>query len=264
MRKLKIGLALGAGGARGISHLAFLQAMEELGVKPDIISGSSIGALIGAYYSAGLSYKEIYHILLNIDLKDMAKFFDFSLFDSSGFVKGKGVEEFIKDTLPVHDFESLSIPLKIVATDYWKREEVIFENGDLVKPIRASISIPVLFEAVPHNDTILVDGVITNPVPYDILKDDCDLLIAIDVTGLNTPPSTMAIPNRIEIMINTIQIMQASIIRSKGIEADVAIFAQPELKNIGVFDFHKHKEIWEGTKLHVERFKKDLKHKLKL
>jgi len=261
---LRIGLALGAGGAKGMAHLAFLQAMEDLGVRPTIISGCSIGALIGAYYAAGLSPKDINSILLDIDLKDMTKFLDFSFFDSSGIIKGKGVENFIRNTLPVHEFKELNIPLKIVATDYWKREDVIFESGDLIKPIRASISIPVLFEAVSHNDTILIDGATTNPVPYDILKDKCDLIIAIDVTGKYTPSPTRGISSRIEMIINTLQIMQSAIVKCKGVDTAVAIFAQPELENINVLDFHKHEEIMLSVMPHVVKFKKDLKSKLNL
>ena len=151
-----IGIAFGAGGARGIAHLLMIEALDELGVKPAIIAGSSIGAVVGAFYAAGFSAKEmkeilhqlinpksdsVFDFLLKSDIVKMFTMFD-PQFIRSGFIKGEKFQNYMKNHLKVSRFEELKIPLKIVATDYWKKEAVIFEKGDLIQPIKASYSLP--------------------------------------------------------------------------------------------------------------------------
>ena len=154
-----IGIAFGAGGARGIAHLLMIEALDELGVKPSIISGSSIGAVVGAFYAAGFTAKEmkeildqlinpksdsVFDFLLKSDIVKMFTMFD-PQFIRSGFIKGEKFQNYMKSHLQVSRFEELKIPLKIVATDYWKKEAVVFEKGDLIQPIKASYSLPGLF-----------------------------------------------------------------------------------------------------------------------
>ena len=137
-----IGISFGAGGARGIAHLLMIEALDELGVKPTIISGSSIGAVVGAFYAAGFSAKEmreilnqlinpksdsVFDFLLKSDIVKMFTMFD-PQFIRSGFIKGEKFQNYMKSHLQVSRFEELKIPLKIVATDYWKKEAVIFER----------------------------------------------------------------------------------------------------------------------------------------
>jgi len=134
-----IGLALGGGGARGLCHIDFCMALDEMGLKPTIISGTSIGAIAGGFYAAGVSGAGMEEILEQIGIREISKMVDFSILNPSGLVKGKGVTDFLCKHLPAKTFEELLIPLKVVATDYWRREEVIFDSGDLIPAIRASI-----------------------------------------------------------------------------------------------------------------------------
>ena len=123
--------------------------------------------------------------------------------------------DFLRKNLPVKTFEALPIPLKIVATDYWKRRQLIFDSGDLIPAIRASISIPVIFEPVQMNDIILIDGGAVNPVPMSIIRDECDLLIAIDVSGTNIPPKKKSMPSMFDTIINTFHISETVFVENQ-------------------------------------------------
>lgn len=257
-KKPRIGLALGSGGAKGLSHIAFLKVLDDLDLKPSIISGTSIGALIGAFYSAGMDGKEIEKLFDDMGIRKMSSMVDISLFGGSGLLKGKKVEEFLTSHLPVRKFSELAIPLKVVATDFWKREEVVFDSGDLVTAIRASIAVPVVMEPMQIEGRILTDGGTVNPLPYDLIRDDCDILIAIDVSGEKVPEQHDPVPNMLENIFSTFQTMQASIIRSKMNNSRPEILVQPHLRNIQLMDFYRKDEIFEGVEKDVERFKKDL------
>jgi NTE family protein len=263
MRKFgskKIGLALGGGGAKGISHIAYLKALDEMGVRPSIIAGTSIGAIIGGFYAAGLSGAELEEGLQNIGLKDSVKMaVDFSLFSNSAIFKGKGVEDFLARKIPAKTFEELKIPLKVVATDFWNRKEVVFDSGDLVSAIRASFAMPAVFEPVVAGETVLIDGGAVNPLPYDLIRAECEVTIAIDVSGVKEQPEADPVPNMVESILATFQIMQASIVEAKKRTAPPDIYAKPLLKNIRVLDFYRYKEILGGVEEEVKLFKEELK-----
>jgi len=259
----KIGIALGAGGAKGLCHIAFLEALEDLGYRPSIISGTSIGALIGAFYASGLSAAEMKARLKKMNLFQMGKMIDFSIWKTSGMMEGRGIEKFLKKNLPVRIFENLPIPLKIVATDFWKRDEVIFKKGDLVQAVRASISMPALLMPIRFEGRVLIDGGAVNPLPYDIIRGDCDLLIAIDASGEKTPPHEQSLPNMLESIVSNIQIMEASIIKNmmKIIKPD--IYVKPELRGIRVLDFYKFDEIIGGMEEDIENFKFEVRKRMR-
>jgi NTE family protein len=255
----RLGLALGAGGAKGLCHIAFLKVLDELGVRPNVIAGTSIGAIIGAFYAAGLSGAELEQELMQIGLLDLSKIaLDFSLFSSSAILKGNGVEEFLKLALPVRTFEELPIPLKVVATDFWKREEVILDSGDLVSAIRASSALPFVFEPVILQDVVLIDGGAVNPLPYDLVQSECDFTIAIDVSGVKDQPDGL-VPNMLESVLSTFQIMQASIVAAKMNAGAPDVYVKPELRNIRVLDFYRYKEILTGVEAEVEQFREKVK-----
>lgn len=254
----KLGLSLGAGGAKGLCHISFLKILDELNVRPTLIAGTSIGAIIGAFYAAGMSGAELEQELKKISLKNLSKMaLDFSLFSYSAILKGKGVEEFLKLALPVQVFEELKIPLKVVATDFWKREAVVFDSGDLVSAIRASSAMPFVFEPVIMQGTVLIDGGAVNPLPYDLVQSECDCTIAIDVSGVKDQPDCL-VPNIVETVLSTFQIMQASIVAAKMKTKLPELYVKPELRNIRVLDFYRYREILLGVKEEVEQFREKL------
>ncbi|MDP8201105.1 MAG: patatin-like phospholipase family protein [Candidatus Tenebribacter burtonii] len=291
----KIGLTLGGGGARGICHIEFLKILDEMNLKPSIISGTSIGAIIGAFYASGLSGKEINDILDTIDisnkrpaevahlsnkegnklekfvdevvidlkeyyrkLENIHKIIDISFFKNSSFLHGKRIEKFFEENLPVRTFEELKIPLRIVATDYWEQKQVVFNSGDLIPAIRASMSIPAVFEPVILDDMVLIDGGITNNLPYDIIQDECDITIAIDVSGNLSIPEKIKVPNLFENIMNSFEILQDSVIKYQMKIKTPDIYIKPELKDVGILDFHKAYEILGSVKYDVRILKEEL------
>lgn len=276
MLKKKIGLTLGGGGARGICHIEFIKVLDNMNLKPSVISGTSIGAIIGAFYASGLTGKEINDILDKIDIsnkkidkdnsasktegskiekfvddkitdikeyykkfENIHKMIDISFFKNTSFIYGKGVEKFFNDNLPVKTFEELEIPLKIVATDYWEQKQVIFDSGDLISAIRASMSIPAVFEPVINDDMVLIDGGITNNLPYDIIQDECDITVAIDVSGNVSIPNKVKAPNLFDNIMNSFTILQDSILKYQMKIKTPDIYIKPELIDVGILDFHK-------------------------
>jgi NTE family protein len=256
----KIGVALGAGGAKGLSHIAFLQALDELGVRPAVIAGTSIGAVIGGFYAAGVSGNRLSQLVKDIGFRDLYKIvLDFSVLSQSAIFTGKGVEDFLSREIPVCTFEDTEIPLKVVATNFWDRRPVVFASGNLITAIRASMAMPAIFEPVILNDTVLIDGGAVNPLPYDLIREECDLTIAIDVSGEKTCARGNPVPNMVESILSTFQIMQASIVAAKKKLSPPDIYVKPALTNIRVLDFYRYKEILAGVQDEVQEFKETLR-----
>lgn len=259
----RIGVALGAGGAKGLCHLAFLQALDELGVRPAVIAGSSIGAVIGGFYAAGVSGARLEQLVQKIGFRDLSKIvLDFSILSNSAIFKGKGVGDFLSREIPARTFEEVQIPFKVVATNFWDRRPVVFETGNLITAIRASMALPALFEPVLLNGMVLVDGGAVNPLPYDLIRRECDLTIAIDVSGEKTYAPENPVPNMVESILSTFQIMQASIVEAKKQLSPPDIYIKPALTNIRVLDFYRYKEILAGVQDEVQKFKETLKNLL--
>lgn len=258
----RIGLTLGGGGARGFAHIPFLQAFDDLGIKPSIISGTSIGAILGALYASGCSARDIINMVHDLDLLSISKLMDLNILNIRGLVKGRGIESFLSKQLKAKTFEDLDIPLKIIATDFWDQTEVVIDEGDLVHAIRASISIPAIFEAVKKQEHVFVDGGISNPVPYDIIRDQCDILIAVDVSGAVTIPGDRPVPNLFENIMISNQILQKSILVNKLQVSRPDFLLTPRLEGFRILDFEKADEIIASAALEAVKFKKELKQQL--
>jgi len=177
----KVGLVLGSGSAKGLSHIGVLHFLEEADIKIDYIAGSSIGAMIGGAYAAGISINEIEDIALQTDLASSVKYF-IPTISKSGLITGTKVKEFLKDIVGDIEIENLNIPFAATATDIFTGQEIDFNKGNLVEAIRASISVPIIFQPVIHNDQILVDGGLANPLPINVACEmGADFIIAVNV-----------------------------------------------------------------------------------
>ena len=256
----RIGLALGGGGARGLAHVPMLEVLDELNIRPHRIAGTSIGAVMGALYASGMSGQEIRQLidrltvsedeswlsgLFEEDVGRWWKFFDVEL-GRGGLVNSQAFAVYLLETIGVSRFSELEIPLKVVTADFWKREQVVFDRGDLLPAIQASIAIPGLFSPLQYNGDVLVDGGLVNPVPYDLLFDECELVVAIDVSGNRNPVSDNG-PSYFETIFNTMQIMQASIVQEKMKYRPPDIYIRPALENIRVLDFNRAEEIYSQS-----------------
>jgi len=171
-KELKIGLALGSGAARGLAHIGVLKALIEEGIPIDYISGSSMGALVAAYYARKGEIANLEEIALKVDWKQLTRLLDPNLaLLFKGVIHGKKVKELLRTLIGDVEFKDLKIPLAVVATDVNTGEEVIIKEGSVVEAVRASISIPAIFMPVKLKNRFLIDGGIVNPVPVKVVKD---------------------------------------------------------------------------------------------
>jgi len=179
----KIGLALGSGAARGLAHIGVLKALEEEAIPIDIISGTSMGAIIGAYYAKERQAAILEEVALGIDWKKLARLLDLNLaLLQKGFVHGYKVKEFLQSLIGDVKFEDLEIPLAVVAADAETTEEIIITKGSVIEAVRASISMPVIFTPVKWQDRFLIDGGVVNPVPADVARNmGAEIVIAVNV-----------------------------------------------------------------------------------
>jgi len=176
----KVGLVLGSGSARGWAHLGVIQALAEAGVRVDYVAGTSIGALVGAFYAAG-KIETLRNIILELDRKQIALLFDM-VFPKSGLIDGKKIADSVREHISEKNIGELSLPLCVICTDLNTGCEVNIQDGDIIEAIRASISVPGIFTPVKKNGIFLVDGGLVNPVPVNVSRRmGADLVIAVDL-----------------------------------------------------------------------------------
>jgi NTE family protein len=269
----KIGLTLGGGGAKGFAHLPVLEVFDELGIKPYCITGTSIGAIMGALYASGHTAADIADMFKRLIVppntrfkdifgnKDVLKIFDlidphFSL-KPQGLLKGEKLLSFLYDQMQISTFEELKIPLKVVATDFWRKEQVVFQSGDLLPAVRASMALPYIFTPVCDGERVLVDGGLVNNVPHDLLDPKCDLRIAVDIMGETSQPRNK-IPSPRDAILHSYQVMMNATSQEKRINHPVDIYLQPPLIDIEILDFHKPWEIYEQSCAIKDTFKRQL------
>ena len=268
----KIGLALGGGGARGFAHIPILEVFDELGVKPACITGTSVGAILGALYASGRGAAKIVEMLRRLVAPkngDKESFWHHELlrglslidphfsFRSKGLIKGEKFLASLYEPMKASTFQELEIPLKIVATDFWNHRQVVFESGELLPAIRASMAIPYIFTPVIIGGRVLVDGGLVNNVPHDLLDPACDIRIAVDITGRRSVPSDKP-PSALEAIGHTYQVMMDAMAQEKLRHHPVDIYLRPPLDDIEMLDFHKIEEIYRQGLSAKEDFRRRL------
>ncbi|NDU86569.1 MAG: patatin [Ferrovum sp.] len=245
-KKPRIGLVLGGGGARGWAHVGVIKALEAAGIHPDVVCGTSIGALVGVVYAAG-ELERFEQWLVDIKVRNI-----FSLLDVSwngGVLKGDKLIEYFRAHFVDRPIEQLRVPYGAVATCLHSGMEVWLREGSAIQAMRASIAFPALFTPVLRDEKYLVDGGLVNPVPVSLARAmGAEFVIAVDLnTDLLQPwtRSDMAKPSLREILNNSINIMQLRISRGRlaGDPADVLI--TPKVAHIGFFEFHRGSEAME-------------------
>lgn len=269
-RRDRVGVALGGGGARGLAHVVILETLDELGIRPYRMAGTSIGAIFGALYAAGYSGKAIRALIADLLVKRgeswsealfdsrLWKWWQFFNFQSgnSGWIDPSPFLKYLRERLRVSRFDQLSIPLKIVATDFWRREPVVLDSGPLIPAVHASMALPGLFPAVRYGARVLVDGGLVDPVPYDVLA-DCDVTIGVDVLGLRTG-SEGEVPSWLEAMFNSVQILEATLIKEQLRQRAPTIFLRPEITGVRILEFYKAAEVYRQTQAARNELKRRL------
>lgn len=168
-KNTKVGIALGSGGAKGVSHIAVLDYCEKNEIPISMIAGSSIGAVVGSLYAYG-ALAEFTAFLKSVKSNDLFAYFD-PVFPKTGLVQGRRAMELLAKFIPKSvDIEDLKLPVAIVATDFYSGKPVVFTKGNVLDAIRASISIPGIFVPVKYMDTVLIDGGVSDPLPIDVVK----------------------------------------------------------------------------------------------
>jgi NTE family protein len=217
MRKPKIGVALGSGGAKGFAHIGVIKVLEDAGIPIDYMAGSSMGALICALYGVGHNYESMKKLAITFNRRH---YLDFTV-PRVGFITGQKVTGLIKAITHQKNFEDCRLPISIVATDILNGERVVFQSGELYKAVRASISIPGIFMPVRLDGHLLVDGGVIDRVPATIVREmGADIVIAVDV-GEFTPKSD--VHSIFDVIIQSIDIMQDQIVRLQHSSADLLL-----------------------------------------
>jgi NTE family protein len=235
MRKPVVALALGGGSARGLAHIGVIKVLEENDIPIDLITGTSMGAIVGGFYCYTKNIAEIEKIALSISNRKM-----FNLLDPSfkyGFFGGKKIMNFLEEHLGHVDFKDLKIPLVVVATDINSGKAFYFEKGDLTDAIRASISIPLVFSPLNYKGKFLVDGHLSEPVPVNAaLSKKPDVLIAVNLDSFQNM-SSLAVPSisLSGIARKTARILLYQLSQSNSEKADVVISPDIEFTRFASF-----------------------------
>lgn len=249
-----VAIALGGGGARGLAHIHVIEVLDELGIRPVLIAGVSIGAIMGAAMAAGMTGREIRaHTLATIGRPGqiMNRLWSlrpagFSQMVAGGFRVGQfNLERVLKAFLPERlpeTFEELPIPLKIIASDYYAQCECVCDSGPLLPAIAASAALPAVFRPVVLNGRVMIDGGLWNPVPFDHLAGKAGITIGVDVVG-KPPAGTAEVPNSIDSLYGATQLTMRSIVTLKLEKAAPDIFLQPEVGRFRVLDFAKAEDV---------------------
>ena len=271
MNNKSVGLALGGGGAKGLAHIEVLKVLDKLGVNVVAISGTSIGSIIGSLYAAGNSGAQVDEAISEIlatpksieeALKSERLFGWIELLGvnlgKSHILEADGFLAELGEYISVDTFEELKIPLKVVAADFWRRREVVFDSGPLMPAVEASFCLPGVFRPIIVDDRALVDGGCVNPVPFDLIRDQCDILIAVDVLGKRTPPDSDLVPGMTDALFNTFQIAEKTIAKQKMRLSMPDIYIEPEIEDVKVLEFDKADVIAEMSQAECARLEAEL------
>jgi len=285
-RKPRVGLVLGSGSARGWAHIGVIRALEQAGIRPDYVCGTSIGALVGAAYATG-ELDRFEQWVLGLGIKEVVGFMDVGL--GGGLFKGERLMGFFRDHFADRPIEQLAMPFAAVATSLHNGAEVWLRRGSTLDAVRASIAVPGLLAPVLYDGMVLVDGGLVNPVPVSLARAmGADVLIAVDLSSdvlgrhlrADRPPESPAgpvddwirklqdkleplfpalrpvdptMPSLLDVLASSINIMQVRIARSRMAGEPPDLVVAPRLAHLRLLDFHRAKEAIEEGRRAVQR-----------
>jgi NTE family protein len=228
-RPPRIGLALGGGAARGFAHIGVIQVLEEAGIRPGVVVGTSAGSLVAALYASGKNGAELARLALAMDESAITDW----AFPGRGLIRGEGLARYVRDNTGGRTIEQLPLSLGIVATDLDSGEGVLFQRGDLGLAVRASSAVPAVFQPVRIGTREYVDGGLVSPVPVRFARQmGAELVIAVDIS---TAPDGNPTGDMMRLLLQTFAIMGRSINRFELKDADVVL--RPKLRGQSSADF---------------------------
>jgi NTE family protein len=257
-RPPRIGIALGAGSARGWAHIGVLHALKNEGIVPDLVCGTSIGALVGAAY-ADDRLPELEKWVSSLTWRKVVGFLDIAF--SSGLLKGNRLFTFLKGDLLDKRVEELKRPFAAVATDLTTGREIWLREGPVADAVRASIAMPGLFTPWSNDERLLVDGALVNPVPVSLARAmEADFVIAVDLNanlvGRYARASRNGVPFKrpgmIEVLTSSLNIMSERITRSRLAGEPAEVVIQPRLAEMGLLEYHRGAEAIEEGRAAAE------------
>ena len=285
-RKPRIGLALGSGSARGWAHVGVIRALERANIRPALVCGTSIGALVGAAYVAG-ELEDFEQWLRGLDIKKVLALLDVRM--SGGMIKGERLMKFLRQHFIDRPIEARPMPFGAVATALDSGAEVWLREGSTIAAVRASIALPALFRPVVHEGRLLVDGALVNPVPVSLARAmGAEIVIAVDLSSdvlgrrlraeaeADAPAAELSewrrklqerlstlmparadddeprLPSILEVVTTGLSIMQVRVTRSRMAGDPPDAIVSPRLAHLGLLDFHRAKEAIEAGELAVQ------------
>ncbi len=255
-----LGIAFGGSGAEGIACVAYIKALEDAGIKPDIVSGTGMGGVAAAMYASGMSARDILEFLKEIDFPgakrpiNIAKVKDARM----GILDNMGIEEYFKMVVPIKVFDRLYFPLRIVAADYETGKEVVFSQGDMVRAVRAGASVPGIFSPYEKDGVVYIDGSCVNPVPFDVIRDDCEVLAAIEpVTEQQTDKRDLDI-SVFPAMMSAYNNTKKALSRERQKSCHVDVYDYLVLEEISPFDFVCYDDIISKAGESADKFIREL------
>ena len=259
-KKKTLGLALGAGGARGVAHVGFLQAMEEEGIKPDFITGCSMGSVIGGAYAAGVSLEQMKQAILKLRLLDIIA----PTTKRGGFSDTNKIRKVLEKYMGNPDFADLKIPFHCIAVDMVTQTTFEFTEGNVIEGIIASSTIPIIFKPTEKDGMRLIDGGVLDRVPYREVKNmGADVVVAVDVLGRLDCSKKM--PSTIGILMETIDLL-CNIRSQMKHDQDkdmIDFWLEPTLGNMSQFTFKElefaYRQGYEIGKEYAPKIKKALR-----
>lgn len=246
-RPPRIGLVLGGGAARGFAHVGVIQVLEEAGIRPDLVVGTSAGSLVAAFYASGKTGAQLQHIAESME---EATFADWTLpIFSRGLLRGEALGRYVSLQVNGKLIENMGMPLGIVATDLNNGLGVMFQRGDTATAVRASSAVPALFQPVRISGRDYVDGGLVSPVPVRYARQmGAELIVAVDISSA---PEANAAGDSLQILLQTFSIMGKSINYFELRDADVVV--RPELNAIGSSDFASRQKSIEAGRTAMAR-----------
>jgi NTE family protein len=229
----RIGLALGGGAARGFAHIGVIEVLEESGIRPDLVVGTSAGSLVATLYASGKGGTELARMAASMD---ETAFADWS-YPGRGLIRGEALARYVRDQTGGRTIEQMRMPLGIVATDLDSGQAILFQRGDAGEAVRASSAVPAVFQPVRIGTHEYVDGGLVAPVPVRFARQmGAELVIAVDISA---PPEGNATGDAMRMLLQTFAIMGRSINRYELRDADVVL--QPRLAGFASVDFSTRK-----------------------
>ena len=237
----KIALVLGGGAAKGFAHVGVIKALEAHGLQPDIIVGTSAGSVVAAIYAGGYNGFDLQRVALSMDEGTVSDW----VLPNRGFIKGESLQRFINEVLQNRPIERLNRTLAVVATDLQSGEPRVFRSGDAGMAVRASSSVPGIFQPVRINGREYVDGGLVSPVPVKTARDlGADIVIAVDISDR---PKTSRLRDSIDVLMQTFTIMGRVIAGQELKQADVVV--TPDITGLSSASFDsRNYAIIEGEK----------------